>query len=95
MTIKTLNIDYSYQRLIHLTIAALILLFGLYIYFIAGIIWDAASREKTLTQANELTSKVSTLETEYVSLSGKVTLELASALGFTESGDRSGFALAN
>lgn len=94
MTIKTLDIDYSYKRLVQTMVAAVILLVGLYIYCVLVIVCDAAEREKDLSQTDELLSTVSTLETEYVNLSGKVTLDLAYSLGFMETGNRSGFALA-
>ncbi len=94
MTINTLSIDYSYQRLVQTMFAGIILLIGLYVYFVTAIVWDAANREKVLSQANELTSDVSTLETQYVNLSGKITLNSARVLGFVETGNQSGFALA-
>lgn len=94
MTIKILNLDYSYQRIVRLMIAVLVLLVGLYTYFVAAIVWDAANREKVLSQAGELSSAVSTLEAQYVNLSGKVTLDSAYGLGFREISNRSGFALA-
>jgi hypothetical protein len=75
-------------------IAFVILLVGLYVYFVTAIVWDAANREEILSQASELSSNVSTLETQYVNLSGKVTLDSARILGFVETGNQSGFALA-
>lgn len=97
MTIKalqSLDSDYSYKRLVQAMIAVLILLVGIYIYCVSVIVCDAAEREKTLSKTEELSSQVSTLESEYVNLSGKVTLDLALAKGFTETGNESGFALA-
>lgn len=95
MTIKTLNLDYSYQRYVQVMIVAVILLIGLYTYFVTAIVWDAASREKVLSQAGQLSSDVSTLEAQYVNLSGKVTLDSARELGFVETDNQSGFALAH
>lgn len=94
MTIKTLNIDYSYARLVQATLAAFLLLAGLYVYLVSTIVWDAANREKARAQASELSSKVATLESDYVNLSGEVTLELASHLGFVETSNQGAFALA-
>lgn len=98
MTIKalqTLDSDYSYKRLVQAMIAFLILLVGLYVYCVSVIVCDAAEREKTLSRTEELASEVSTLESEYVNLSGKVTLDLALSMGFTETSNESGFALAS
>lgn len=94
MTIKTLTLDYSYQRLVQMMLATILLLAGLYVYFVIAIVWDAADRETILSQSSELASAVSTLETQYVNLSGKVTLGSARILGFVETDNQSGFALA-
>lgn len=94
-TLQTLDSDQSYKRLVQAMFAGLLLLVGLYIYGVMAIVIDAAAREKTLAATEELASQVSTLESQYVTLSGKVTLDLALAQGFMSTGNQSGFALAS
>lgn len=72
----------------------LILFCGAYVYFINTMILDVAGREKALASLSDLSSETAALEAKYVELSGRVTLDLAYGLGFQETGNHTGFALA-
>ena len=90
--VKSLQLRYPHERLIRRFFYLLILLGAVYIYLINSMIFNAVSREKFSQQIDELTSQVATLESRYVALSGRVTLELARGLGFEDTANHTGFA---
>lgn len=55
-----------------------------YAYFVNKIVHTVAERQKTQVEINNLTSKISELEFQSISISNKINPEYAYALGFKE-----------
>ncbi len=92
LTGKTVQIRYPYERVVRGLGYFLILLGALYIYLISSLVFDAVAREELSERTEALTGTVASLESEYVALSGRVTLELAHTLGFEDTANHTGFA---
>ncbi len=58
--------------------------FLLYGVFLADTVFNIVSRKNTETEARALTSHIGQMELEYLSLSGKVDMQMAQSLGFSE-----------
>ena len=89
---KTLQVCYPHERLVRNLFYGLIVLILAYGYLVASLIFNAVDRQEMADDITGLTSTVATLESEYVALSGRVTLELAHNLGFADTANRTGFA---
>ena len=84
MTVKTLTATYNHQRAFWYLTYSLIALVVLYLYFINSIVMGVVGRERLHTQLGSIQSNVTSLESQYVTLSGTITLDLAHNLGFTD-----------
>ena len=59
-----------------------------YIYYVDQTVFNVLKRQKFETQISELSSKIGILESQYISLKSGVTIDVAHALGFKDSGSR-------
>jgi hypothetical protein len=75
------------QALFWMFAALVVTLFGLYIYFINATVFNVVTREKLETHIADLNTHVSEIEIENIALKNSITLDRATALGFTESRD--------
>ncbi len=55
-----------------------------YMLLLSNMVWNIVARKNLETQARSLSTEVSSLELEYLSLSGKVDLNMAHSMGFKE-----------
>ncbi len=82
MTASNLNILYTRQRLFWRCLAVAVLLLASYLYLVNSAVFNLVARERLLGNLNEMRSNVVALESEYLALSGQVTMELARERGF-------------
>jgi hypothetical protein len=94
MTLTAIQTTYPYQRLVRTLFYFLILLAGMYIYFVNSIVLDVAGRQRAAAKISDQISAVALLESRYVALSSTVTLERARALGFSDVSNHTSFAYA-
>lgn len=62
----------------------LVVLCGMYMYFINATVLNVVARERYENQIAEMTSKVSDLEFKNITLKNSITMDKASTLGFIE-----------
>ncbi len=78
----------TYRRGIFWSMVAMaVLLFGLYVYFINATVFNVITREKLEEHIADLTTNVSKIEFQNITLKNSVTLDKAATLGFAESND--------
>jgi len=94
MTVKSLTTttSYPYQKFFWILSYLLLALVVLYFYFVVAIIIGAYGRENLRAEFGALQSSVNQLESDYVILSGNVTIDLARSLGYRDAADYSSFA---
>lgn len=95
MLTKILSLTCPRECLIRQFFCFGLILIALYIYFVNQIVVGVVQRQKLSQQINELNTEVAQLETRYVALTGKITLELAHQLGFQDISNQTGFAYQN
>lgn len=61
---------------------AIVVLSGVYMYFVQKMVWNALAREQLQSQIVALNSKLSDTEFEYINTVGNITLKTATELGF-------------
>jgi len=70
----------------------ILMLFGIfalcYVIFLGNTVFNIVARQSLVIEARTLSSEVSNLELEYLSISNKVDLELATSLGFKENNSK-------
>ncbi len=73
----------SYSSLLCGSVAcALVLLLGSYVYFVNQTVWNVAKRQAAQTKINDLSSDISNLESNYMTLKHAISLDQAKSLGF-------------
>jgi hypothetical protein len=95
MTVKNLTTTisaYPYQKLFWLLTYALLALLVLYLYFVSTIVVGVVKMENLRSELGVLQSSVNELESNYVSLSGSVTMDLARQLGYQDAINHASFA---
>lgn len=92
MTAANLKLIYSRERIFRRFVLGVAALFVVYLYLINSVVFNLVGRQRALDKLNERQIRVVGLETEYLALSNKVTLELARALGFQDAAGRVIFA---
>jgi hypothetical protein len=74
------------QRRVFLVVSGIFLaLLSLYVFFVSRTVFNIIERKSAESEMRALSSSLSTLEVEYMSLSKNIDLSLASSLGFNES----------
>jgi type II secretory pathway component PulM len=85
MHTKTFSIDMREQKIIAILGALVLILAGLYIYFINSGVGSITAYKAAEENIASLSSAVSALESQYLALSGeKVSLNYAYSLGFKD-----------
>ena len=95
MTVKNLTTtttSYPYQKLFWLLSYALLALLVLYLYFVSTIVAGVVKMDNLRTELGVLQSSANELESNYVSLAGNVTMDLARELGYQDAGSHTSFA---
>ncbi len=72
------------ERLVHGLIALIVVLCGMYGYFVASTVHHVISRSAYGKQAQSLTSDIAKLEVTYLKLTEDLTLDKGQALGLSE-----------
>lgn len=72
------------KKLFWLLGAMLVLMLGMYVFFVNVTVMNIVARQATLRQISSATSHISDLEREYLTLSAAITPEYAHAQGFAE-----------
>lgn len=86
ITQNILEDNYTQKTLFRFLIVGLVILFGVYLYFIGSITFNILAR-KTLENDVEMTlSRVSQLELEYLDKTGQIDKNYATSLGFVDAG---------
>lgn len=76
------------KRILNSMLVALGLLAFCYIIFLGNTVFNIIERQALSREARTLSNEVGTLELEYLSISNKVDLTLATSLGFKESKEK-------
>jgi hypothetical protein len=92
MTAKTIAATYSHKKLFWYLTYTLIALVLVYIYCINVIVMGVVQRENLRTKFGALKTSVTNLESQYVAVSGTITLDLAHNLGYKDAADKASFA---
>ncbi|MEK7650535.1 MAG: hypothetical protein AAB364_01535 [Patescibacteria group bacterium] len=82
MTAGNINKIYQQERLFKQLASGVVALFVLYICLVNSVVFNLVGRQRALDDLATRQSAVVSLETEYLALSGGVTLDRAYALGF-------------
>lgn len=72
------------KRIFHSMIYTIIFLAVCYVLLLGSMVWNIVARKNIELQATTLGTQVSSLELQYLDLSGKVDLNMAYAMGFKE-----------
>ena len=91
MTVNTLNTLYTRQRLFWRCSAIAVSLLASYLYLVNSTVFNLVAREQLLATLSQTGNQVVALESEYLALSGSVTMERARALGFHDAADNTIF----
>lgn len=81
---KILNIGYSERKAFWCLVLFMISFSGLYIYFVNGAIINVVERQKIEIEMASINSRISDLESSYISLNNKINLEYAFSAGFVK-----------
>ncbi len=95
MTVKSSTIQHQRQRRLYLLATVAALLFIVHLYFVAGMVLTMSSREQILKQISQTESSIIALESEFISLSKNITLDLAHERGFVDAEKQSSFVYAD
>ncbi len=79
-----INNNDLYNRIFHTILYTVGFLALCYVLILSNIVWNIVARKNAQSQARVLSTEVSTLELNYLSLSDKIDLNLAHSLGFKE-----------
>jgi len=85
MTIKMATLGNLEKRLFYGFLAVAILFFGMYLYLANQSLFNIVARKQAQETIGQLGTEVASLETEYLSLSGReITPDYAESLGFKD-----------
>jgi len=82
--IITQHFEENDRRIFWTVIWSIGLCVSLYIYFLGSSVYSVIARKQAETDISQLTSRISQLESEYVNLNKKISLELAHRSGFVD-----------
>lgn len=92
MTAASLNLIYYRQKLFWRVSAVTLGLFAAYLYLANSVVFNVVGRQQVLEESAQHQAQVVALETEYLALSNKITVELAYRLGFHDAAGETIFA---
>lgn len=81
---KILNIEYSGRKSFWYLTLLIIVFSGIYVYFVNGAVINVVERQKIEREIASISSKISDLESSYISLSGKINADYAFSRGFVK-----------
>jgi signal transduction histidine kinase len=84
MSVKIKKIPYIVfsKTTFWLAAIAIVIMAIAYIYFVNAIVWNVASRQQAEKKLGEVTAKIATLESEYMSRTSAIGISQAYAMGF-------------
>lgn len=81
---KILNIEYSERKAFWCLVSLVIAFFGFYVYFVNSAIINVVERQKTEREIASVNSRVSNLESSYLALNDKISIDYAFSMGFVK-----------
>ena len=81
---KILSIEYSERKAFWYLVLFVVFFSGFYIYFVNSAIINVVERQKIEREIASIGSRVSDLETSYLSLNNKINFDYALSLGFVK-----------
>lgn len=79
---KILNIESPERKAFWYLALSAVVFVGFYIYFVNGAIINVVERQKTEKEISSINSRISDLESSYISLNNKISLDYALSAGF-------------
>lgn len=92
MTTKALILQNFEQKIVWLLLASLIFVSIVYVYFVNSSIIQMAIREENEESISIAETEISVLVSEYITLSGDIDMDLATAMGFVDAREEATFA---
>lgn len=81
---KILSIGYSERKAFWYLVLIAVFFSGFYIYFVNGAIMNVVERQKIEKEIASINSRVSDLESSYLALNDKITVDYAMSIGFVK-----------
>ncbi len=75
------------NRLFWLMLSGIVMMASLYMYFVNQTVVRVAERNEIEAQISTMKTEIANLESDYISEKSGITLELVSALGYSEASD--------
>lgn len=81
---KILNIESPERKAFWYLVLFAVVFAGFYIYFVNGAIINVVERQKIEKEISSINSRISDLESSYISLNNKISLDYAFSAGFVK-----------
>ncbi len=89
--VKAFTTTYLRQLILWFLLASLVALIGYYIYLVNASVFNILSRTESDEKLNLLSSQLSNLEGQYLTLSSSITLDQAKTLGLLDASKQTHF----
>lgn len=81
---KILNIEHKERKAFWCLVSLAVAFSGFYIYFVNGAIINVVERQKIEREIVSINSRIGDMESSYISLNNKISLEYAFSAGFVK-----------